>query len=249
MKYLFVGDVHNHNYIFNDIESLDKKHNFDKIVFMGDFVDDWKTNNYDSQQTLLDVLALKKSNPDKYILLVGNHCLSYLGHPCSGHKYEQEYLVSDLLKDNIKYFDLFTVVECGKRRYVCTHAGITNAYIENVLGGEKNWEYILNDFNKDFNKCVSPSAITYLTICSGYRGGSSDFSSFVWCDSRELLKCKDPIIPYQIVGHTPVPEILNIESDDYNYIFIDTHSTYRDGRNIGDKSYLFWNENKFEILK
>ena len=250
MKYLFVGDVHNKLYIFDDIERLDKEYEFDKIIFMGDYVDDWKTNNYDSQQTLLDVLALKKSNPDKYVLLIGNHEISYLGHPCSGHKYEQEYLVRDLLKDNIKYFDLFTTVECGKRKYVCTHAGITNSFINNVLVGEKNWEYILNDFNKDFNKgLVNPSAIAYLSICSGFRGGSSDFSSFVWCDSRELLNCKDPIIPYQIVGHTPVPEIINyVDGDSINYILVDTHSTYRDGRNIGDKSYLFWNEDKFDSL-
>ena len=36
MKVLFVGDVHNHTYMFNDIQRLDKEHNFDKIIFLAD---------------------------------------------------------------------------------------------------------------------------------------------------------------------------------------------------------------------
>ena len=249
MKYLFVGDIHNKLYIFDDVERLDKEHNFDKVIFMGDYVDDWNTDNHNSLETLDRVFKLKESNPDKYVLLVGNHEISYLGHPCSGHKYLLDIIVEQKLKENLDKLDLYATVECGKRKYVCTHAGITNDYIHNVLGGEKNWEYILNDFNKDFNKYVNPSAIAYLAICSGFRGGNSDFSSFVWCDSRELVNCKDPIIPYQIVGHTPVPEIVNyVDGDSINYILVDTHSTFRDGTNIGDKSYLFWDEDKFDSL-
>ena len=34
MKYLFVGDIHNHKYIFDDIDRLDHKYNFDKIIFL-----------------------------------------------------------------------------------------------------------------------------------------------------------------------------------------------------------------------
>lgn len=32
MKALFVGDIHNHSYMFNDIKKLDKKYKLDKIV-------------------------------------------------------------------------------------------------------------------------------------------------------------------------------------------------------------------------
>ena len=41
MKVLFVGDVHTHNYILNDVKRLDEKYNFYRIVFLGDYVDDW----------------------------------------------------------------------------------------------------------------------------------------------------------------------------------------------------------------
>ena len=33
MKYLFVGDVHNHKYMFEDIKRLDDKYNFDRIIY------------------------------------------------------------------------------------------------------------------------------------------------------------------------------------------------------------------------
>ena len=34
-----------------------------------------------------------------------------------------------------------------------------------------------------------------------------------------------------------------------NFKFIDTHSTYRDGSEYGDKSYLIWNGGEFIIRK
>ena len=64
-----------------------------------------------------------------------------------------------------------------------------------------------------------------------------------------LNKFEEPIISYQIVGHTPVETITALSSENYTIYFIDTHSTYKDGSEYGDKSYLFWNENQFEYLK
>ena len=62
MKVLFVGDVHNHQYIFDDVTRLDKIYNFDRVIFLGDYVDDWMTDNNDSLKTLNKVIELKKSN-------------------------------------------------------------------------------------------------------------------------------------------------------------------------------------------
>ena len=81
MKVLFVGDVHNHSYMFQEIEKLDKLHNFDKVIFLGDYVDDWSTDNHNSLSTLDTVINLKNSNREKYTFLLGNHELSYLGFP------------------------------------------------------------------------------------------------------------------------------------------------------------------------
>ena len=72
----------------------------------------------------------------------------------------------------------------------------------------------------------------------------------MWCDKREheyFSTLEQYIIPYQIIGHTPVQTISTISSPEGMLYFIDTHSTYRDGRNIGDKSYLIWNDNEFTV--
>ena len=66
MKYLFVGDVHNHSYIFDDVDRLDKEYNFDRIIFLGDYVDDWLTDNHDSLKTLDKIFSLKEKDPNKY---------------------------------------------------------------------------------------------------------------------------------------------------------------------------------------
>ena len=56
MKVLFVGDVHNHSYIFEDVKKLDDKYHFDRIIFTGDYVDDWNTTNKESLETLDKVI-------------------------------------------------------------------------------------------------------------------------------------------------------------------------------------------------
>lgn len=253
MKVLFVGDVHNHSYIFNDIEKLNEKYNFDKIIFHGDYVDDWTTNNHNSLETLNKLLNLKKNNPEKYVLLLGNHELSYLGYPCSGHQFELDNVVEQTLKENIEYFDLYNIIELDGKEYVSTHAGITNSYINGVISKvvpglkSNDWKQGLEIMNK-----YKLDSLGLLRYVSCLRGGSCEYSSMVWCDKREheyFSACEKYWIPYQIVGHTPVETISNLSGEDFMIYFIDTHSTYRDGSEYGDKSYLFWNENQFEYLK
>ena len=129
MKMLFVGDVHNHLYIFEDVQRLDTQYNFDKIVFLGDYIDDWQTDNHDSLKTLDKVFALKNSNLEKYILIFGNHEASYVGLRCSGHMEELSDVITQKLKENIDLFDFYYIVKLGNKDYICTHAGLLNEYI------------------------------------------------------------------------------------------------------------------------
>ena len=56
------------------------------------------------------------------------------------------------------------------------------------------------------------------------------------------------IIPNQIVGHSPVQTISNLSSEEGIIYFCDTHSTYRDGSKYGDKTYLIFDEDKFNVV-
>lgn len=244
MKVLFVGDIHNHQKIFEDINRLDNKYKFDRIICTGDYVDDWLTNNHDSLKTLEKIFELKRNNPDKYTLLIGNHELSYLGFPCSGHMIELEDIIEQKLKENIDFLEYYTEVDLDNKTYVCTHSGITNDYIYNMLDKSGNWKQSLNELQKDKLKNLE-----YLKCCSYRRGGRDNCSSFVWADRMEhieSLENNEPIIKYQIFGHSPVKTISNITKNNYNYYCIDTHSTYRDGMQYGDNSYLIY-DNGFKV--
>ena len=250
MKILFVGDIHNHKYIFDDIKRLDEKYKFDRIIFLGDYVDDWGDNSYHSVDTLNTILQLKQSNSEKYTLILGNHELSYLGFPCSGHNHILANELQDLLNSNIELFDLYTIASCDND-YVCTHAGITNSYINGVISKvipglkSNDWKSGLEYMNA--NKQENLGLLKY---ASHIRGGQHEYSSMIWCDKREdqYFSTQEKYwIPYQIVGHTPVQTISNISDKDFMMYFTDTHSTYRDGRPFGDKSYLIWNDTEFTI--
>lgn len=253
MKILFVGDVHNHKYIFDDIKRLDTRYNFDRIIFIGDYVDDWNTTNHQSLESLDIIFKLKDENPDKYTFLIGNHELSYLGYKCSGHQYELEDIMELKLKEHIDYFDLVTSVNCDGNIYICSHAGFTNAFIEELLKSDEKYKndtkfydynlyYKMVNMNKDKLNNLEP-----FSHCSYLRGGLDEFSSCLWCDIKEhsYFSMQVPLIPHQIVGHTPVKHII----ENNGIYFIDTHSTYQDGTEYGDKSYLMWNENRFEVVK
>ena len=246
MRALFVGDIHNHQYMIEDIQRLDKEYNFDRIVCTGDYVDDWNTDNHTSLETLNKVLNLKKSNVDKYTLLLGNHEMSYLGFPCSGHKTDLEEVLSQVLRENLQYIEYYTDIQLGDRIYTCSHAGFTNDYICQVLDVFGDWRPVLDDLQKEKLK-----NLPYLKYCSRYRGGMDNCSSFLWTDRMELVSSttrEKPLVQYQIVGHSPVSTVGNAVGETFNFYFIDTHSTYRDGTPFGDKSYLIWNENEFKLV-
>lgn len=246
MKVLFVGDVHNHTYMFDDVKRLDEEYNFDNIIFLGDYVDDWNTTNKESLETLDKVIELKTNNPNKYTFCIGNHELSYLGYPCSGHQKEMDNLVRLKLIEDINCFVSYTTVQLGDNLFYCSHAGFVNDYLVNELQpNNTKWEDNIKSLKHNIL-----SRLHLMTPCSYYRGGKYPYSSFLWADRRELTSNEHHLlIPNQIVGHTPAQTICHFVTDTEELYCIDTHSTYRDGSSYGDKSYLMWDENKFEILK
>ena len=70
MKTLVLGDIHGRT-IWKDII---EKENPDKIIFLGDYVSTHEGISSDQQiEELYAILDYKDNNPDKVILLRGNH--------------------------------------------------------------------------------------------------------------------------------------------------------------------------------
>ena len=70
MKTLVLGDVHGRT-IWKDII---EKENPDRVIFLGDYVSTHELISSDQQiEELYAILDYKENNPDKVILLRGNH--------------------------------------------------------------------------------------------------------------------------------------------------------------------------------
>lgn len=69
MRIQTIGDIHGRTCWKNLIDL-----SCDKIVFVGDYVDDyWPVTDEQIIENLLDIIQFKKDYADKVILLLGNH--------------------------------------------------------------------------------------------------------------------------------------------------------------------------------
>lgn len=69
-RYLVIGDIHGRT-IWKDII---EKEDPDKVIFLGDYVSTHEDISSTQQiNNLGDILTYKENNPDKVVLLRGNH--------------------------------------------------------------------------------------------------------------------------------------------------------------------------------
>lgn len=95
-KAFIVPDVHGRSF-WEEALKIISDESFDKIVFIGDYFDP-----YDDEEELIghsrlvetfnQIIKFKKDNPEKVVLLLGNHDIHYLyKNPyCSRHDDEHE---------------------------------------------------------------------------------------------------------------------------------------------------------------
>ena len=84
MKIIILGDIHGRK-CWKDI--LDNEQ-YDLVVFLGDYVSTHQDISEEAQiENLKDILEFKEANPNKVILLRGNHkkFVKYIGN----HEYNQ----------------------------------------------------------------------------------------------------------------------------------------------------------------
>ena len=124
MRTMSIGDLHG-----KDLWKQIDINNFDKVIFIGDYVDSWDIKDEDILNNLLDLIELKKIFPNKVILLLGNHDIQYLFFPnysCSGFRNSMLYSLEITFKENIKLFQ----IAFQEQNYLFTHAGISNKWLK-----------------------------------------------------------------------------------------------------------------------
>lgn len=201
MKILVLGDIHGRT-IWKDII---EKENPDKVIFLGDYVS--THDNISSTQqinNLEEILTYKENNPDKVILLRGNHCVQHLGYywaECSGWDPKiWQYMSESNFKERFLKLTQWIYID-ENLKTIFSHAGISDVWMDN-----SNINSIY-----DINK-LEPSELFGFTPDSFYDYyGNSITQPLTWIRPQALCKCN--ISKWdQVVGHTPVKsDIVNLK--------------------------------------
>jgi hypothetical protein len=246
-KILSIGDIHGRNAwkikLFGSISDFEfwarevhngaheafeqdyPLHQWDKVIFVGDYVDSFNISNVEMLQNLRDIILLKETYPEKIVLLIGNHDVHYIipDQYCSGYRPEMKHDFGQIFNDNLTkfqlaYFEDIPEYEGRKNRKVLwTHAGVTGGWLKILnesFTNERHRHYqILKEFadariDRKLNLAWE-TRLSSLFLVDSYSGGMSQWAGPLWVRPGilewEAIEGFD-----QIVGHTPKRSITKI---------------------------------------
>lgn len=136
---LIIGDVHGRR----TWKKLVQEQEYDLVVFVGDYFDPYDNiSRADLISNFKEIVEFKRSQPEKVILLFGNHDLHYLGYTNTWSRYDRkiqpevEELIVPLIDS--KEIQLFYFEDENKVLY--SHAGLSYYWYDIfVLGSKKQF--------------------------------------------------------------------------------------------------------------
>jgi hypothetical protein len=194
MNIITIGDLHG-SPAWKEINPGE----WDRMVFMGDLVDSPDYSDEDILQNLEEIISLKKSFPDKVILLWGNHDLAYLygghrRHYASGFRKKMLPALFSTFNNSRKLFN----AAFGSGSHLWTHAGVVQRWFnthvrEQIMPSDT---HLANTLNRLFDAYYEP-----LFHAGLLRGGLHEDGGIFWADMRETFV--NPLRGYhQVIGHT-----------------------------------------------
>jgi len=205
-KVLIVPDVHG----FDFWKKNAYKQDYDEVVFLGDYVDEWHLTDEEIISNLTEIIEFKKQYPDKVTLLWGNHDVQYLyinrNIKCSGFRESYSAKLNEIFKRNNDLFKPIYRID----NVLFSHAGVSEAYARAV----ELYTGISDPVDSITEAWSIRSPICF--VASHVVGGRDQLSGFLWARPGELTR---PLPGYiQVVGHTEanVPEYLS-DSRYYEY--------------------------------
>lgn len=204
-KIIVIGDTHGRS--FWKIPAYNEK--WDKFIFIGDYFDSYHINGETQIRVFREICEFKEKNPDKVILLVGNHD-GYIydemdQHTISGYQGGKVFLIKHILNT---YKDLLQMAHY-EGNILFTHAGVGETWFK------KNIPEINEDWSAKYISEMVNDVWKYKPISfkfNGWKDSSGDEigQTPIWIRPRALLADtknirKKGII--QVVGHTQVSKI------------------------------------------
>jgi hypothetical protein len=212
MKIAAIPDPHGTHHWEKIISRIDE---FDKIVFLGDYVDNWHNKWPDQIDNFEKIIQFKKDNLEKVELLWGNHDTSYYLHEhCSGYQPHHAIDIYEIINNNK---DLFKVIYL-QNNYIFAHGGVSEIWMKHsgITKPEEINQLFLEHPN--YFRFVGPN---------GYGDNINEGPLWIRPKSLSLTAIKGY---NQIVGHTEpenCPEIIKsiydniitiIDNREHNYI-------------------------------
>jgi predicted MPP superfamily phosphohydrolase len=217
MKHVCIGDIHGRT----SWKDIVQKETFDKIVFIGDYFDSKEGISALNQiENFNEIIDFKKSNPEKVILLTGNHdyhYLKYVYQTYNGFQAFDQPKIQPLIQEAYEE-DLIQMAYCWDS-FLFTHARVTKEWFRNNFREDHivstPIEILLNNLFKQ-----RPTAYCFLIGSEYSPTGNSIYQSPIWVRPDSLMSY--PIPGYkQVVGHT-VKQQIEMLGD---FTFIDTLGT------------------------
>ncbi|AQG80311.1 metallophosphoesterase [Spirosoma montaniterrae] len=201
---------------------------YDRVVFLGDYTDSYDISDETIYANLLEIIKLKRKQPAKFVLLIGNHDAQYLHFPhyrCSGFR---AWAQPDLSALFAKHDSLFQIAY-QQGSYLFSHAGVTNRWLDRLttqMGIDRN------TITPDFDLAALLNTLhqqplkqrNILFEVGPKRGGFDSCSGPVWADRDET---RTDYLPgfHQVVGHTPTPAFKTIGDDNGSITYSDVLQT------------------------
>lgn len=235
MKVLFIGDIHGKTdwrWVLTHLMY------FEKIIFIGDYVDSFTVTSRVIEDNLRAIIALKIKYPDKIVLLLGNHDYAYVFNKSStsGFRPEEYFDLHEIFETNWNLFDIAWGYESkkyfnadGTPKYtLATHAGLTQTFKSYYINNQFETEgTLLNKmyashsafFNAPLHEILNylKDNITMMWIIGRARYGVNRTGSVMWADKAELKKERYGGID-QVVGHTG-SYYIEIDKSEYGDIY------------------------------
>ena len=242
MRILCVGDVHNKPEIFKKALQIADKESCDKVLLMGDYLDDFG----DTPETTFDTInELNKTLEDpRVIALIGNHELSYLeDQRCPGWSSAKRFLVDTYLPRRK------LALSYQESNWLFTHAGLTGRWWKyanrlNITPGNKQEPtYVQQEHGESYSEWLNRYWDTYPGIYKsiGKERGGFGIGSPLWADWDELTKHNIPGIN-QVVGHTPGDSVRHKDHNGDQLFCVDVWS------NGGPGGFLLWEDGDVTVL-
>ena len=220
-KVLVIPDVHLKPWIFEAAEDELSKGAYDRVVCLGDLVDDWgQEYNLNLYEETLDTVAkFMKRHPDM-LFCYGNHDLSYEWEALeSGYSPAARNTVLQGLSKLRKSLPPENIAIIHKVDDVLfSHAGLSQPFVS----------HFFPDHEGELDSLLE-------RINGLGRSELWNDASPLWARPQDGRIEMYPGVTLQVVGHTPV------KSTDYfnGVLSVDNFSTFRNGNPIGDQKFVW----------